>query len=63
MGIFDGIGDKIGNDLLDAPIVHVNYQRRHRVILLELHTRFLHTLLERLADVVKLMREIDLGRY
>ena len=24
---------------------------------------FLHTLLERLADVVKLMREIDLGRY
>ena len=60
MGVLDGIGDEVGDDLLDATLVDIDGQSLARTLALELDRGFLYTLCQRFADVVELSDEVNL---
>ena len=55
LGVLDGIGDEVGDDLLNAPDVEGGGQMAVRIVFDELHGTLgiLYTQFERLADVVE----------
>ena len=61
MGVFDGVGDEIGEHLLHTAFVEHGGARGVGVVLDELHAWLLNTLGERLADVFEDGREVALG--
>ena len=62
VGIFHGIGDEIGDDLMDTGIVENGDETVVRVLLDEFHTWLLHTLLQRFANVVETLGKVHFCR-
>ena len=60
VGVLDGIGDEVGEDLLQASLVDIGGIGVVGVVLDKLHTGFLNTLCQCLADVVKDLRKVDM---
>ena len=60
VGVLDGIGDEVGDDLLDASAVDIGLQAFVGVDLLELDARLLDTLGQRDAGGGELLREVYL---
>ena len=60
MGVFDGVGDEIGEHLLHTALVEHGGACGVGIVLDELHAWLLNTLGKRLADVVEDRREVAL---
>ena len=60
VGIFYSIGDKIGEQLLDAALVKEGKIALVRILLDKLHAWFLHTLFECLTDVIEGLGDVYL---
>lgn len=63
VGILDGVGDEVGNDLLNTSPVEDGRKGFVGIVLHELYTRLFHMLGHCVADVVKRLRKIDVGRF
>jgi hypothetical protein len=62
LGVLDGIGDKVGDDLLNTALVDADRKRITRTVTQELHARLLYTLSQRFTDVGELTDEVDMLR-
>ena len=60
VGIFHGVGDKVGEHLLYAPLVEHCDAVSIRIVLDEFHAWLLHALGKRLTDVVEHLSEVNL---
>ena len=63
MGVLHGVGDEIGDDLLDASVVNMCDEGSIWILLDELHARFQHTTLQRFADIIETLGEVDFFRF
>ena len=63
VGILHGIGDEIGEHLLDAALVEDGTAGGVGIVLDELYARLLHSLGECLADVVEEQGEVYLRGF
>ena len=59
VGVFGGIGDKVGNDLLEAAVVNDGREAGVRILFQEFYSRGQNLFIERLADVVEGACEVD----
>ena len=62
VGVLDSIGHEVGQQLLYTSLVKIGEIGVVRIVFDELHSRFLNTLFECLADIVESLGNIDLFR-
>ena len=63
MGVLDGIGKEVGDDLRHAVGIDFDIQRVVGIVLLEFHTRFLHSRSQRFEELVECLREIHVDGF
>ena len=63
MGVFDGIGDKVGDHLLYTSVIDLGHECRVWIVFDECHTGLLDTGLQRLTDVVEALGEVHFPWY
>ena len=63
VGVFDGIGQEVGDDLLDATVIDHRQVVLVGIVLEEPYTRLLHPHLQLLAQTVEGLGEVDFCRF